>query len=98
MHKIKISSQCFNFQYGNHLTSDTGFFLIHKFSISRVFHFFNMCFLQTSDPACTILAIVCLFGVFLPTQEFFHSYGDVTIAGEGLQKFDLCSALMAIEQ
>ena len=28
--------------------------------------------------------VVCLFGVFLPTREFFHSYGDVTITGEEL--------------
>jgi hypothetical protein len=28
----------------------------------------------------------------------FHLYGDVTIAGEGLQNLDLCSALRAIEQ
>ena len=28
----------------------------------------------------------------------FPSCGDVTISGEGLQIFDLCSALMAIEQ
>ena len=27
---------------------------------------------------------VCLFGVLLSTQ-FIHSFGDVTIAGEGLQ-------------
>ena len=28
---------------------------------------------------------VCLFGVFPPYSRIFHSYGDVTIAGEGLQ-------------
>jgi hypothetical protein len=28
----------------------------------------------------------------------FHLYGDVTIAGEGLQHLDLCSALRAFEQ
>ena len=27
----------------------------------------------------------CLFGVFRPTREFFYSFGDVTITGEGLQ-------------
>ena len=31
-------------------------------------------------------------------SRIFHSFGAVTIAGEGLQTFDLCSALMAIEQ
>ena len=30
------------------------------------------------------LGIVCLGGS-RPTREFFHSYGDVTITGEGLQ-------------
>ena len=28
---------------------------------------------------------VCLFRVYRPTLEFSHSYGDVTITGEGLQ-------------
>jgi hypothetical protein len=28
----------------------------------------------------------------------FHSYEDVTIAGEGLQNLGLCSALRAVEQ
>ena len=28
---------------------------------------------------------VCLFGVYCPVRDFFHSYGDVTITGEGLQ-------------
>jgi hypothetical protein len=28
----------------------------------------------------------------------FHLYGDVTIAGEGLQNLSLCSALKAFEQ
>ena len=27
---------------------------------------------------------ICLFGVYRPTRDF-HSFGDVTIAGEGLQ-------------
>ena len=41
-----------------------------------------------------LLVCFCLFGVYRPT----HSYGDVTITGEGLQIFDLCSALMFIER
>ena len=44
-----------------------------------------------------ICLFVYLFGVFLPTWAF-HSYGDVTIVGDGLQSFDLCSALMSFEQ
>jgi hypothetical protein len=31
-------------------------------------------------------------------QEFFHLNTDVTIAGEGLQNLDLCSAFGAFEQ
>ena len=34
----------------------------------------------------------------LSHSRIFHAYGDVTIAGEGLQIFYLCLALMAIEQ
>jgi hypothetical protein len=32
------------------------------------------------------------------TTHLVHIYGDVTIAGGGLQKLDLCSALSAFEQ
>ena len=28
-----------------------------------------------------------VLGVYRPTGDFFHLYGDVTIAGEGLQIF-----------
>ena len=27
----------------------------------------------------------CLFGVYRPTKVFFHSYGDITFTGEGVQ-------------
>ena len=30
-------------------------------------------------------SIICLFGVFLSHWKIFHSFGDVNIAGEGLQ-------------
>jgi hypothetical protein len=36
--------------------------------------------------------------VLRPAQDFFHLYGDVTIAGEGLQSLGLCSALRAFER
>jgi hypothetical protein len=35
---------------------------------------------------------------FTSRSRIFHLYGDVTIAGEGLQILGLSSALMAIEQ
>jgi hypothetical protein len=41
--------------------------------------------------------MIDLFMVLHPAQEFF-TYGDVTIAGEGLQNLGLCSALRAFEQ
>jgi hypothetical protein len=31
--------------------------------------------------------------VLRPAQEFFHSYGDITITSESLQNLGLCSAL-----
>ena len=41
-----------------------------------------------------------LFTVLRPAQEYFTymDYGDITIAGEGLQNLGLCSALRAFEQ
>jgi hypothetical protein len=35
--------------------------------------------------------------IYVPLKNF-HFYGDVTIAGEGLQNLGLCSALGAFEQ
>ena len=35
---------------------------------------------------------------FTSRSRMFHWYGDVTIAGEGLQILGLCSALRAFEQ
>jgi hypothetical protein len=35
---------------------------------------------------------------FTSRSRIFHLYGDVTIAGEGLQNFDLCLTLLAFEQ
>jgi hypothetical protein len=36
--------------------------------------------------------------ILRPAQGFFHLYGDIIIAGEGLQILGLCSALRAFEQ
>ena len=38
-----------------------------------------------------------LFIVLRSHLRIFHSYGDVSFAGKGLQNFDLCSALRALE-
>jgi hypothetical protein len=35
---------------------------------------------------------------FSSRSRIFHLNGDVTIAGEGLQNLELCSALRAFEQ
>jgi hypothetical protein len=35
---------------------------------------------------------------FTSHSRIFHLYGDVTIAGEGLQILGLCTALRAFEQ
>ena len=35
---------------------------------------------------------------FKSRSRIFHLYGDVTIAGEGLQNLGLCSALRAFEK
>ena len=40
---------------------------------------------------------IFVFGLPSPLR-IFHLYGDVTIAGEGLQNLGLCSALRAFEQ
>ena len=40
---------------------------------------------SSSAPLLSSRQIVCLFGVLRPTREFFHSYRDLNITGEGLQ-------------
>ena len=46
-----------------------------------------------------LILFVCLFVCGLSSHSrIFHSFGDVTITGERLQFFDLCSAIMAIKQ
>jgi hypothetical protein len=42
--------------------------------------------------------IVLFIYCFTSRSRIFHLYKDVTIAGEGLQNLDLCSALKAFEQ
>ena len=39
-----------------------------------------------------------MFVWFFSHSRISHSYGDITITGEGFSNFDLCSVLMAIEQ
>jgi hypothetical protein len=42
--------------------------------------------------------IIMIIYSFTSRSRIFHVYGDVTIAGEGLQNLGLCSALRAFEQ
>jgi hypothetical protein len=41
--------------------------------------------------------LMIIYG-FTTRSRLFHLYGDVTIAGEGLQNLSLCSALRVPEQ
>ena len=45
-----------------------------------------------------LYAIYLFVFSFSSNSRIFNSHGEVTIADEGLQNFDLCSALMTIEQ
>ena len=49
-------------------------------------------------PTLKILIVKHRFFYLSSNSRIFHSYGDVTIAAEGLQNLDLCVALMASEQ
>jgi hypothetical protein len=43
--------------------------------------------------------LIDYLGFYVPLKNFsLNVYGDVTIAGEGLQNLGLCSALRAFEQ
>jgi hypothetical protein len=44
-----------------------------------------------------LIQLKIIYG-FMSRSRIFHLYGDLTIAGEGLQNLGLCSALRAFEQ
>jgi hypothetical protein len=52
---------------------------------------------KTTFAQARLIDWLIIYG-FTSRSRIFHLYGDVTIAGEGLQNLGLCSALMAIEQ
>ena len=62
---------------------------------------FSFCYLKTWVRCMDFLQkmSICLFvwGVSSHSR-IFHSYGEFTMTGEGLQIFYLCSALMTIKQ
>jgi hypothetical protein len=48
---------------------------------------------------CRLIDWLIIYGFTCTScSRIFHLYGDVTIAGEGLQNLGLCSALRAFEQ
>lgn len=74
-----------------------GFDLKYCFSNIFWFHIFmtgkvNL-FLKSNWKRRLPSSIVCLFRLFLPTWRIFRSFGDVPITGEGLQLFNLYSAI-----
>jgi hypothetical protein len=55
--------------------------------------------MENSLIVCFCLFIICLFAYcFTLRPGIVHLYGDVTIAGEGLQNLGLCSAFMVFQQ
>ena len=59
----------------------------------------KICILNTSD--CLIFSVLIEVGGSglhpIATRDFFHSYVEIVITGEGLQIFYLCSTLLPIE-
>ena len=54
---------------------------------------------STDIERCKRMHLVCLFVCgFSSHSRIVHSYRDVTLDSEEAEKFDICSALMAIEQ
>jgi hypothetical protein len=64
-------------------------FLVHILGYIYIY-----CFFSTSYMIDRLLYIYW----FTSSLRIFHSYGDVTITGEGLQNLDLRSALRTFEQ
>jgi hypothetical protein len=53
---------------------------------------------NSATPGIKYFKIRLIIYGFTSHSRIFHLYGDVTIAGEGLQNLGLCSALRAFEQ
>jgi hypothetical protein len=56
----------------------------------------SLFYIRTIDKQ-TMIDWLIIYG-FTSRSRILHLYGDVTIAGEGLQNMGLCSALRAFEQ
>jgi hypothetical protein len=70
----------------------------HKVIITHSDSFSSCLHKLISQWSLTTGLIYWLFTVSRPAQKFITLYGDITIAGEGLQTLGLCSVLMAFEQ
>jgi hypothetical protein len=81
-------------------------------NILKIFSYINIC--KNRSPNCspcthlpgamiltnmlTVLTFWLIIYCFTSRWRIFHLYGDVTIAGEGLQNLGLCSALGALSR
>jgi hypothetical protein len=64
---------------------------------SLLWYTLGFTFVQLSN-LCTHCDLWLIIYSCTSRSRFFHLYGDVTIAGEGLQNLGLCSALRDFEQ
>jgi hypothetical protein len=71
------------------------YFNVNEYCFSKDVYILNA--IQTETPSY-IESKPSQIDWFTSRTKFFHLYGDVTIAGEGLQNLGLCSALRAFEQ
>ena len=72
---------------------------ISVFSSTNEYIFLTDCLFVCLFVCFFVCLFVCLFvRGFSSHSRIFHSFGDVTITDKELQIFDLCPALMAIEQ
>jgi hypothetical protein len=77
--------------------SNVGLYRVYILLFFQIARIYEWPITQTLNWVPSLL-IDWLFTILNPTQEFFWLYGDVTIAGEGLQNLGLCLVLRAFEQ
>jgi hypothetical protein len=82
-------------------TLQSSTFLIYERVIIDQYHLLivsiSPSWFDTQEYVMPMIDWLIIYG-FTSLSRIFHLYGDVTIAGEGLQNLGLCSALRAFQQ
>jgi hypothetical protein len=94
---MEINTKCI--VYFNLIKSDVILDLYLDYCFTYMYEESLSCLLRMTGSSTTVGNVdwLIIYG-FTSRSRIFHFYGNLTIAGEGLQNLGLCSALRAFEQ